>query len=100
MPPIISDSPSTTSNGARLVSANAEIQKTIIIGNNGIQYQFQIPPDWLETISFKFTELAAITTVTATNPITISYETNNEALLNAPNNGYFELEAHPAKMMP
>ena len=53
-----------------------------------------------ETISFKFTELAAITTVTTTNPITISYETNNEALLNAPNNGYFELEAHPAKMMP
>ena len=52
-----------------------------------------MPPDWLETISFKFTELAAITTVTATNPITISYETNNEALLNAPNNGYFELDA-------
>lgn len=38
-PPVISDSPSGRSNGARLVSASAEMKKITNIGNSGIANQ-------------------------------------------------------------
>ncbi|EKD88407.1 MAG: hypothetical protein ACD_34C00561G0001 [uncultured bacterium] len=38
-PATISDSPSITSNGVRLVSARPETKKTTRIGNNGNQFQ-------------------------------------------------------------
>src|ERR1700691_5616005 len=41
-PATSSDSASTRSNGARLVSASAEMKKMMNIGNSGIQYQFNI----------------------------------------------------------
>src|ERR1700730_5113753 len=39
-PATSSDSASTRSNGGRLVSASAEMKKTMNIGNSGSQYQF------------------------------------------------------------
>src|SRR5215472_1125196 len=41
-PATSSDSASTRSKGGRLVSANAEMKKTMNIGNSGSQYQFRI----------------------------------------------------------
>jgi hypothetical protein len=42
-PATISDSPSTTSKGARLVSATPEIKYTTNIGSSGIQFQDRKP---------------------------------------------------------
>src|SRR5487761_2727595 len=42
-PATISDSPSATSNGARLASATPEIKYTMNIGNSGMKYQFNAP---------------------------------------------------------
>src|SRR5699024_1438700 len=42
-PATISDSPSATSNGRRLVSATAEIQYTMNIGNSGMKNQSRMP---------------------------------------------------------
>src|SRR6056300_2067847 len=44
-PATISDSPSATSNGARLVSATPEMKYTIISGNSGSQNQCRMLPD-------------------------------------------------------
>src|ERR1039457_1496116 len=42
--PIISDSPSATSNGARFVSATEAIKYTMNNGKSGSQYHCQKPP--------------------------------------------------------
>src|SRR5206468_2828809 len=43
-PATISDSPSATSNGARLVSATPEMKYTMNSGNSGSQYHWCSPP--------------------------------------------------------
>src|SRR3984893_4651705 len=43
-PATISDSPSATSNGARLVSATPEMKYTMSSGNNQNQFQASNPP--------------------------------------------------------
>src|SRR3989338_8551298 len=53
-PATISDSPSATSNGARLVSATLAIQYTTNNGNNGKKYQCHNPPLCFNTNSDKF----------------------------------------------
>src|SRR5210317_465216 len=50
-PATISDSPSATSNGARLVSATPAIQYTTNNGNSGKINHWLTPPDWALTIS-------------------------------------------------
>src|ERR1700722_21019021 len=76
-----SDSPSTRSNGARLVSARPEMKNTTAIGKSGITYQM-----WrcASTISDRFKEPAQSSTVTSTKPIETSYETICAAARNAP----------------
>src|SRR3954454_4368207 len=49
-PATISDSPSGRSNGARLVSASAEMKKIINIGNSGMKNHTL---DWARTISVR-----------------------------------------------
>src|SRR5210317_597797 len=50
-PATISDSPSATSKGARLVSATPAIQYTTNNGNSGKINHWLTPPDWALTIS-------------------------------------------------
>src|SRR6266567_7304523 len=45
-PATISDSPSATSNGARLVSATPEMKYTTNSGNSQNQFQDSSPPSW------------------------------------------------------
>src|SRR5688572_15036689 len=71
-PATISDSPSATSNGARLVSATPEMKYTSISGNSQSQYQLPGPPDCAATILPKLSEPDAITTPTSAKPIAIS----------------------------
>src|SRR5438046_10633792 len=49
-PATISDSPSATSNGARLVSATPEMKYTIKSGNSQNQFQDRPPPSWVCTM--------------------------------------------------
>src|SRR5210317_480371 len=71
-PATISDSPSATSNGARLVSATPDIQYTRNSGNSGTRNQFETPPDCASTISPRFRLPPAINTPTSAKPIAIS----------------------------
>src|SRR5215475_4863912 len=83
-PATSSDSASTRSKGGRLVSARAETKKMTNIGNNGIQYQFNIVNQgtpsrrpspavaWASTMSPRLSEPAHKRTVIMTNPMETS----------------------------
>ena len=71
-PATISDSPSATSKGARLVSATPEIQYTTKSGQRGSQNQCRTEPSWASTISRRFKLPAATSTPTRAKPIAIS----------------------------
>jgi len=79
-PATISDSPSTTSKGARLVSATPEMKYTTNIGSSGIQFQERKPAPWsanqprpwARTMSERFRLLEIISTVTRAMPMAIS----------------------------
>lgn len=55
---------------------------------------------WKFIISMKFKDPDTKTTGKRTKPIEISYEIIWATALNAPKNAYFELLAHPAKIIP
>src|SRR5210317_1932978 len=71
-PATISDSPSATSNGARLVSATPAIQYTTNNGNSGKMNHWLTPPDWAFTMSPIFRLPPAMSTPTSAKPIAIS----------------------------
>ena len=73
-PATISDSPSTTSNGARLVSATPDTQYTTNSGSSGSQNHSNRPalPCWASTMSVRLRLPAAIITPTRAKPIAIS----------------------------
>src|SRR5262249_1076485 len=73
-PPTNSDSPSTRSNGGRLVSASAEMRNTTNMGNSGNQNQLNIPhlPSCASTIAERLSDPAHSRTVMMTNPIETS----------------------------
>src|SRR5688572_6453593 len=101
-PATISDSPSTTSNGARLVSATPEMKYTTNSGSIGTQNHSRKPelPDCAITMSVRLRLPAPTITPTIAKPIAISYETTCAAARIAPRNAYFEFDAQPARMMP
>src|SRR5690606_14661998 len=99
-PATISDSPSATSNGARLVSATPEMKYTRNNGNSGSQNQLKMVPSWARTMSPRFSEPPAISTPTSAKPIAISYATICAAERMAPRNAYFEFDAQPAMITP
>src|SRR5829696_650776 len=76
-PATSSDSASTRSNGGRLVSASAEMKKTMNIGNSGSQYQPRRPKRVFcaSTMSVIRSEPTHKSTVMMTNPIDTSYDT-------------------------
>src|SRR5215471_14058155 len=106
-PATSSDSASTRSKGGRLVSASAEMKKTMNIGNSGSQYQFNTvnhgtprrlaSPDaaWASTISLRLSDPAHNSTVIMTKPIETSYDTICAAERSAARKGYFEFDAQP-----
>ncbi len=70
-PATSSDSASGRSKGARLVSATAEIQKTM--KETGIRKPYQTPDDsWRRTISTRSIDLARKATVRTVRPVGIS----------------------------
>src|SRR6186713_2493601 len=72
-PATISDSPSATSKGARLVSATPEMKYTTNSGNS--QNQFQVkkpPPDCCSMMAPRLRLPDAISTPTSAKPIAIS----------------------------
>src|SRR5687767_2790310 len=73
-PATSSDSASTRSNGARLVSASAETKNTTNIGNNGSQNQLNKPylPSCASTIAERLSEPAQSSTVMMTKPMETS----------------------------
>src|SRR5210317_513480 len=71
-PATISDSPSATSNGARLVSATPDTQYTTNNGNKGQMNHWLRPPACAPTISPRFRLPPAINTPTSAKPIAIS----------------------------
>src|SRR4051812_14849004 len=73
-PATSSDSASTRSNGARLVSASAETKKITNIGNSGSQNQLNIPqlPSCASTIAERLSEPTHNSTVMITKPIETS----------------------------
>src|SRR4051812_29387887 len=79
-PATISDSPSTTSNGWRLVSARPEMKYTKKIGSSGSQFQERkvrprsaiMPLPCKVTISPMFIVPETISTTTSAKPIAIS----------------------------
>ena len=71
-PATISDSPSDTSNGARLVSATPEIKYTRNRGNSGNQNQCRKLPCCASTISTRLRLPPAISTPTSAKPMAIS----------------------------
>src|SRR6478672_9918593 len=85
-PATISDSPSTTSNGARLVSATPEMKYTTNSGSRGNQNHSNKPalPACAITMSLRLRLPAAISTPTSAKPIEISYETTCAAARIAP----------------
>src|SRR3954453_3534615 len=101
-PATSSDSASTRSNGARLVSASAETKKITNIGNSGSQNQLNRPqlPSCASTIADRFSDPTHSSTVMITNTMETSWETTCAAEPSAARNGYFEFDAQPAMMMP
>src|SRR4051812_12807520 len=95
-PATSSDSASTRSNGGRLVSASAETKKITNIGNSGSQYQLNMLPYCLSTMSARLSDPAHRRTVMMTKPIETSYDTICAAERSAARNGYFEFDAQPA----
>src|SRR3954470_8616651 len=71
-PATISDSPSATSNGARLVSATPEMKYTTNSGNSQDQFQANHPPCCPRTMSPRFKLPAAMITPTSAKPMAIS----------------------------
>src|SRR3954452_2944795 len=73
-PATSSDSASTRSNGARLVSASAETKKITNIGNSGSQYQSNSPqsPSCARTMVLRLSEPASSSTVMMTKPMETS----------------------------
>ena len=104
-PATSSDSPSGRSKGVRFVSAKAEIKKTINMGKSGMKNQMfrcaSTNPRRLKVLKPSVVKAAAtITTVMITSPRETSYDTICAAERNAPKNGYLELDAHPAIIIP
>src|SRR5438876_877027 len=101
-PATSSDSASTRSNGGRLVSASAEMKKTMNIGNSGSQNQPNMPNQEFcaSTMSIRRSEPTQSRTVIITKPIETSYETIWAAERIAARNGYFEFDAQPAMITP
>src|SRR5580693_4346990 len=99
-PATISDSPSATSNGARLVSATPEMKYTISSGNSQNQFQLSAPPCCRSMMSPMFRLPEAMMTPTIAKPMAISYATICAAERMAPRNAYLEFAAQPARMMP
>ena len=79
-PATISDSPSTTSNGCRLVSARLEMKYTTKIGSKGNQFQDRkvsprlaaMPVPWPITMAVMFMLPDTISTTTRQKPMAIS----------------------------
>src|SRR3954452_4333383 len=73
-PATSSDSASTRSNGARLVSASADTKKMTNIGNSGSQYQSNSPqsPSCARTMVLRLSEPASSSTVMMTKPMETS----------------------------
>src|SRR5216683_2973799 len=71
-PATISDSPSATSNGARLVSATPEMKYTSSSGKSQNQFQLNEPPCCAWMMSPMLRLPAAINTPTMAKPIAIS----------------------------
>src|SRR6185295_18082035 len=101
-PATISDSPSATSKGARLVSATPAMKYTRNIGNSGMRFQPSKPHDVLcfMTIVARFKLPDIIRTHTSAKPMAISYDTICAAERSPPRNAYFEFDAQPATMTP
>src|SRR6187551_1237615 len=99
-PATISDSPSATSNGARLVSATPEMKYTMNSGNSQMKFHQIMPPCWPLMMSPRFKLPAAMMTPTSAKPMAISYATICAAERMAPRKAYLELEAQPARMTP
>src|SRR3982751_2896613 len=78
-PATISDSPSTTSNGARLVSAIPEMTYTTKIGSSGSQFQLRKltpwlaakPRSWPRTMSVMLRLAQTLRTTTSAKPLAI-----------------------------
>src|SRR4249919_337873 len=92
-PATISDSPSATSNGARLVSATPEMKYTRNSGNNQMKFHQIMPPCCALVMSPRFKLPAAMMTPTSAKPMAISYATICAAERIAPRNAYLEFEA-------
>src|SRR5215472_12057319 len=99
-PATISDSPSATSKGARLVSATPEMKYTMNSGNSHTRFQDRKPPSWVRTMVPRFMLPVAMRTPTSAKPMAISYATICAAERMAPRNAYFEFAAQPAMMTP
>jgi hypothetical protein len=96
-PATSSASASGKSNGARFVSANIEMKKTIAQGNSGNTNQPVILCTY--TISPKFKDPANSITGKIQKLIETSYDIICAAERNAPRKAYFELLAHPARII-
>src|SRR3954468_6313617 len=107
-PATISDSPSTTSKGARLVSAMPETKYTTSIGRSGSQFHdmklaprsANQPLACASTMSERFRLPDTMSTTTSAKPIASSYDTICAAERIAPRKAYFEFDAQPATMTP
>ena len=106
-PPTRSDSDSGISNGWRFVSAKSEIRK--IAADSGIRKINQVPPQkpgrlWNSTTFARLIvpgvpgALIQRNTGTTESVIESSYEISCAEARTLPRNGYFELEAQPARM--
>src|SRR5438093_12317430 len=99
-PATISDSPSATSNGWRLVSAIPDTRYTTANGSNGHMYQYAAPPSWPRTMSLMFKLDATMSTPTSAKPMAISYDTICAAERRQPRKAYLEFDAQPARITP
>src|SRR6267142_4653474 len=107
-PATISDSPSTTSNGARLVSATPLTKYTTSIGASGSQFhdrklspiEAKVPRPWALTMSDRLRLPDTISTTTSAKPIDSSYDTICAAERIAPRKAYLEFDAQPATITP
>jgi hypothetical protein len=97
-PATSSASASGKSKGARFVSANIEIKKIIAQGNNGNRNQHVLYCTYI--MSKKLKEPVNKTTGKIVKLIETSYEIICAAERKAPKNAYFELLAHPPKIIP
>ena len=104
-PATISDSPSTTSNGARLVSAMPEMK----YDHEQRQQRQPVPrqksaqcdvPRLRHDDVGEFRLPATISTTTSAKPMAISYDTICAAERIAPRNAYLEFDAQPAMITP